>query len=427
MNELAAIAGSFAVVQMLIAGYREWTAARRIVAVGGLDASLYAEHGCVPLQFAGSRFALVRAAVAVTGFFSVRPKSRKHAFAALRVTGMHLGDEIGYRDVRPRDRLRVMLDEGEHLTVFDRCMRRGVASFYRTLAIRELDDPAAGIRAHCVTVRTRGELVRDPCEARHRWLEYEVTAAPPRSHRLSGASPLADIPEDAIELVIVPDATYRRVRGAATVEPDGALLRWLLRRNPNPVVAAAHWVGKYTIPLVALNVITALVVGSVELSAMLFAFALPLILLASLFVRLVLLEKCRQCVRQRRSNRSPRKETPEQQTTASTPVAVPLQFVNNSPPEIWTGATAYGISAGRDVNANGARAVIRHAWRQFSYGILPPSVLSVELVAFLCWCAIMGSSTWIGGCHGCSTGTAGGAGGAGRRGARDAGAVGATA
>lgn len=77
MDELLKIAGTIAAVQLLFAGWREWCAARRIVAVGGLDAEAYASHGCVPLQFAGSRHLVVRAAVAVTGFFMVRPKTRK--------------------------------------------------------------------------------------------------------------------------------------------------------------------------------------------------------------------------------------------------------------------------------------------------------------------------------------------------------------
>ena len=54
MNELLAIAGTVTAVQLLFAAWREWCSAHRIVAVGGLDPEVYAEHGCVPLQFAGS-------------------------------------------------------------------------------------------------------------------------------------------------------------------------------------------------------------------------------------------------------------------------------------------------------------------------------------------------------------------------------------
>ena len=99
MDELLTIAGTVAAVQLLFAVWREWRSACRIVAAGGLDADVYAEHGCVPLQFAGSRFGAVRAAVAVTGFFMVRPKTRKQVFAAPR--GCRCARQ--QRDRLPRD------------------------------------------------------------------------------------------------------------------------------------------------------------------------------------------------------------------------------------------------------------------------------------------------------------------------------------
>ena len=72
MDQLLKIAGTVAAVQLLFVPWREWRSARRVVGVGGLDAEVYAEHGCVPLQFAGSRYTAVRAVVAVTWFFMVR-------------------------------------------------------------------------------------------------------------------------------------------------------------------------------------------------------------------------------------------------------------------------------------------------------------------------------------------------------------------
>ena len=152
MDQLLTIAGTVAVVQLLFAAWREWCSAHRIVAVGGLDADVYAKHGRVPLQFAGSSYGIVRAAVAVTGFLMVRPKTRKQVFAACKVVGVRGSSEIGYREIRPRDSLRIMLDEGEHPTVFDRSMRRGAVSFYRTVAIRELECPGANEHAHCVVI-----------------------------------------------------------------------------------------------------------------------------------------------------------------------------------------------------------------------------------------------------------------------------------
>ena len=194
MEQLLTIAGTVAAVQLLLAAWREWRSARRIVAVGGLDADYYEEHGCVPLQFAGSRFGAVRAAVTVTGFFMVRPTTPKQVFAARNVVGMRGSSEIDYRQIRPRDRLWVMLDEGEYRKVFDRSIRRGVVSFYRTVAIRELAGPGSSEYAHCVTVRTRGSVVRVAGDAGSQWLEYAVTAAAPRSNRRSGQHPLADVP-----------------------------------------------------------------------------------------------------------------------------------------------------------------------------------------------------------------------------------------
>ena len=235
MDQLLRIAGTVAAVQLLFALWREWRSARRIVAVGGLDADVYAEHGCVPLQFAGSRFGAVRAAVAATGFFMVRPKTRKQVFAACKIIGVRDGSEIDYREIRPRDHVRIMLDEGEHPTVFDRSIRRGVVSFYRTVAIRDLGCSGSSNQAHCVTVRTRGSVVRDADDPDSQWLEYAVTAAPPRSNRRSGQSPLADLPDDAIELAIIPADTYQRARNAAAERRGGALRSWLMRRNPNPI------------------------------------------------------------------------------------------------------------------------------------------------------------------------------------------------
>ena len=198
MDQLLKIAATVAAVQLLFAARREWCAARRIVAVDGLDAEVYAVHGCVPLQFAGSRYWVVRAALAVAGFFRVGPRTRKQGFAACKIVGVHDGRQIDYCDIRPRDCLRIMLDEGEHPAVFDRSMRRGVVNFNRTVAIRDIGSPGSSENAHCVTVRTRGDLLTVVDETGSQWLEYEVTSAAPRSGRRSGPCSLADVPEDAV-------------------------------------------------------------------------------------------------------------------------------------------------------------------------------------------------------------------------------------
>ena len=74
--------------------------------------------------------------------------------------------------------------------------------------------------------------------------------------------PAGRLPEDAIELVIVPSDTYQRARDVAAEQRGGALRSWLMRRNPNPIAAAAHFVSKYTVPSAALVVFAALYSGS---------------------------------------------------------------------------------------------------------------------------------------------------------------------
>lgn len=371
MSELATIAGTVAVVQILFNAFGEWSASRRIVAVGGLDAQMYTRHRCVPLQFAGSRFALVRRLVAATGFFLVRPKSRKQVFAACKVVAVRDGSEIDYRGIRPRDTVRIVLDAGEHPKAFDRSMRRGVASYYRTVAIRDLDDPESNRSAHCVTVRTRGMLLRDHDEDDLRILEFEATGASPRSDYRSGPTALYAVPDDAIEVVIIPSDTYRNVRDAIAAQPDGALYRWLARRNPNPVIAAAHWAGKYFVPLAALQVVTLFTIGSVNVSAILFTFAVPLFLVTLLVVRFVLLEWLRrhvqQVVRKRRGQHvaaSPRTPTARREP-------MPLQHSSPPPPMYWTGSTALGMNVGRRVNGTDLRSTVEHIRKQFAFGIPP--------------------------------------------------------
>ena len=371
MDQLLRIAGTVAAVQLLFAVWREWRSARRIVAVGGLDADVYAEHGCVPLQFAGSRFGAVRAAVAATGFFMVRPKTRKQVFAACKAIGIRGSSEIDYREIRPRDHLRIMLDEGEHPTVFDRSMRRGVVSFYRTVAIRELGGPDSSKQAHCMTVRTRGSVVRDADDPDSQWLEYAVTAAPPRSNRHSGQSPLADLPEDVIELAIVPAGTYQRARNAAAGRRGGALRSWLMRRNPSSIAAAAHFVSKYTVPPAAFVVLAALYSGSTHTPAILAVIAVPPALITLLIVRFVVLEALGRHLRQRTRGGGQPAKTTNPRPTETRRQTIPLQYVRYPAPDIWTGATAYCMSAGRRLNASDARSMITHAWHQFSYGLRP--------------------------------------------------------
>ena len=340
MDELLTIAATVAAVQLLFAAWREWCAARRIVAVGGLDAEAYAAHGCVPLQFAGSRYWIVRAAVAVIGFFMVRPKTHKQAFATRKILGIRDGRQIDYGDIRPRDRLRIMLDEGKHPAVFDRSMRRGVVSFYRTIAIREIERPGFNENAHCVTVRTRGELLPTVDEAGTQWLEYEVTSAPPRSNRRSGPCLLADVPEDAVEAVIIPSATYQQVRDEATEQPGGALRRPLMRHNPNPFVGFVHVAARHAIPLAVLAGLGVRFLGWATTAAILVALVLVPLALFALPVCIAAAVALGLYVRNRIRVRHPAVEKPRTRYPEPTRQSVPLRYVKRPPPRVWTGATA---------------------------------------------------------------------------------------
>ena len=372
MDELLTIAATVAAVQLLFAAWREWCAARRIVAVGGLDAGAYAAHGCVPMQFAGSRYWIVRAAVAMTGFFMVRPKTRKQAFATRKIVGIRDGRQIDYCDIRPRDRLRIMLDEGEHPAVFDRSMRRGVVSFYRTVAIREVERPGLNENAHCVTVRTRGELLPAVDDTGSQWLEYEVTSAAPRSNRRNGPCLLADVPEDAIETVIIPPTTYQQVRDEAIGQPGGALRRRLMRHNPNPFVGFVHVAARYAIPLAVLAGLGVRFLGWATTAAILVALVLVPLALFAVPVCIAAAVALGIYVRNRIRVRRPAVEKTRPRYPEPTRQSVPLGYVKRPPPRVWTGATARSMSAGRVSNATDLRSMITHEWRQFAYGLLPP-------------------------------------------------------
>ena len=357
MDELLRLAAAVAAVQLLFAAWREWYAARRIVAVGGLDAETYAQYNCIPLQFAGSHHLIVRGAVAVTGFFTVRPKTRKQVFAARQIIGISEGSEEEYRDIRPRDRLQVLLDDGEHTAVFDRSIRRGVVSFYRTVAIRELGHPDFSENAHCVTVRTRGYLLPAADDTNSQWIEYEVTSGAPRSNRRNGPCSLEDIPEDAIEIIIVPGTVHQRTERTENGKSDGAVRRWLMRYNPNPIMGLTHVTASYGVPMATL-------IGlGVRSQGWAWAWetlrAITVLIGAFVFARVLMAALWRYVG----NGAAQRSESPNQR--------IPLHLAHPSPPRRWTGSTARSLSVGRISNSTDLRSITAHAWRQLTYGILP--------------------------------------------------------
>ena len=377
MDQFLTIAGTVAAtqiaIQILSAVLREWRSARRLVAVHGLDAETYAVYACVPLQFAGSRYLMVRIVVAAIGFFGVRPKTPKHAFAACEIAGTHEDHPIDYRDIRPRDHLRIRLDEGEHPAVLDRSMRRGVASFYRTIAIRELGSPGFDESVHCVTVRTGGDLVRASGDGDSLWLEYEVTSAAPRSGHRSGRHSLADLPEDAIELLVIPPPILQRASDTAAGQARGTLHQKLMRRNLSPRAGFAHVVARYLIPLVVLAGFSVRFLGWQTTGAILIAcVTIPVVLLAMLAMLAIPAVVVAICLRARARVRARRPPNGQVRQRDSEPAdrRIPLRGEKLHPPRIWTGATARSLSAGRDFNGVDARSMVRHAWWQ-STGFLP--------------------------------------------------------
>lgn len=371
MEDLLQIFAAVAAVQLVLAAYREWRAARRIVPVGVLDVESYEAYGCVPTQFAGSRYWVVRAVLAVWGFFVVRPKSPKQVFAACGIVGVRDGEPIDYRELAPRDHLMVMLDEGEHPKAFDRSMRRGVISFYRTVAVREMSNSEAGEYAHCVTVRAQGMRVRVGGQAGELWMAFEVTSPSPRSNGRSGRLALSDLPEDVVELAVVPPDAYMHVREAVTEQYSGRLRQRLLRHNPNAWVALGHLIAKFAIPIAILIGLGAATLGWTATAALLYAA----VVVAAAFVYMAAVVAVsmivRAFVRKRLRTRDASTEPNRFDEAEPTVEAIPLRYAEFTAPRAWTGATAHSMGAGRRAKATDARSTLGHAWEQYSYKILP--------------------------------------------------------
>ena len=247
VEQLAEVTGAIALVGLLFGGLREWRAARRIVPIAGLDAKVIAEHECVPTQFAGSKYRSVVALVVAFGFLFVKPNTRKQAFWAQSAIGMRSGCEIASTEIRAGDKLRVVLENGERPNTFVKSLKRGSSGGYRTIAIRDLDDPQMKLHAHCVTVRTRGMYAPTVLDGRvPQWMQYDVVVEAPRSGFPNGKAALSDLPDDAMHLVITTDADQRKESPKRT-QLMATVRRVLLRRNVNPWVALLHITVRYGI------------------------------------------------------------------------------------------------------------------------------------------------------------------------------------
>ena len=364
---IALTAAIITVGQLTFAIAKEWRAARRIVAVAGVNDRMVAEYGCVPVQFAGSPSRLVELLVSVWGFFWVGPTTPKHPFWARRVVGIRDGREIDYESVRVGDGLRVVLESNEHPDSLVKSLRRGSAGGYRTIAVRNIEEPEVRERAYCVTIRTRGRFAPAvPDGTEPLWLQFDAVNAAPRSRCRNGPAPLDEVPDDAVELLLAPSVAYRRAASVTNPKPNRIKHR-LLRHNANPWAALAH-----------LTVRRAIVV--------LVGFAIPAILLdwhatwslfaAGCVVGIVAVELLASfyfisAAVKRMMRSSEPADSLEWlrylhyvQTTEAE--WFPTTRVNTTPPSIWAGSTSHGMSVGRRLDHTAAKSIIRHQWHRIA-------------------------------------------------------------
>ena len=357
VEQFLQIAGAVAAVELLMRGWREVRGARRIVSIAGLNADLIVRNGCVPVQFAGSKYRSVGAFVAVLGFLFVVPNTRKHAFWVNSAMAIRDGREIAYSEIRAGDKLRVVLDGGERPKAFTRSLKRGNSGGYRMIAIREFADAGVPRYAHCITVRTRGMYAPTRVDGRvPQWLQYDVVAAAPRSRFQNGELALADVPDDAVHLVLTP--THADQHSESSTPRVGAIRRLLLRRNVNPWLAFLHIITKYGVLYVILWASGP--VSGVPAVAALVGFAGLVVSLA--FWRSIW-RKMQQEPLQR-----PQPRTAETERIVATSLEWrPTHLVNTAPPKLWTGATSHCLSVGRVLNGTDAKTILGHRWHRFSY------------------------------------------------------------
>ena len=338
-------------------GWGEVRAARRILPIAGLNADLIGRYGCVPVQFAGSKYRAVGALVAVLGFLFVVPNSRKQVFWMDTANAIRDDREMHYAEIRAGDKLRVVLESGERPNAFIRSLKRGNSGGYRMIAIREFGGAGVSRHAHCVTIRTRGMYEPTRVDGRvPQWLQYDVVAAAPRSRFQNGELALADVPDDAVHLVLTP--TYADQRSECPTPRIGFIRRLLLRRNVNPWVACLHTITKYGAFYVILRV-------SAPVSG--FPLVAAPLGLAGLVVSLAFWRSIWRKMQQE-SLQHPGPRTAEMERIVATSVEWrPTHLVNTPPPRLWTGATSRCLSVGRVVNGTDGKSILRHWWHRISY------------------------------------------------------------
>lgn len=362
---IALVAAFITVGQLSFVIGKEWGSARRIVSDPGTDADLIAEHGCIPARFAGSPHRSIQALLAVWGFFWLKPTTPKQCFLARRVVGIRNGREMPYRSVRAGDGLRVALEECEQPDGFVKSLKRGGGIGFRTIALRDTEEPGEQQMVYCVTVRTRGRFVPSiPDGTEPLWLQFEAVSAAPRSTCHNGPARLVDVPDDAMEILLAPSFSYQLASTVASSQP-GYIKRRLLRHNANPWAALAHLI-------VRRATVGALVLGG---SALLLGwtatwrffilgaavgFAVVPLLMSVLVVTAVLRNLMRSSAPSNPADWLRYRHYVEN-TEAEW---LPTTRINTTPPTIWLGSTSHCLSVGRKLGHIDAASSIRHQWHR---------------------------------------------------------------
>ena len=366
-QEFVTIAGAVALVELPIRGAREWQAARRIVPIGALDARMVEEHRLVPTQFAGSRSRVVRALLVVYGTFFVSPRTRKEVFLCTAVHGVRDGQRGDCRELESGDRLRVALANGERAASFVKALKRGGSGGYRTIAVRDFDANCADTEAECVTVRTSGKFaLGGDGGSNPEWLQFDVVASAPRSRFKNGRVVLAEVPEDAMHLVVAGEVLDQSSATATETSPPGVFKRWFVRWNANPWVGLGHKLGRYVALYVALLLASA-VGGLWELEPRAAAVVGSVLALAAVLLLPVAALRLWLWVSRDSAVATQRAIQREGTTEPGDSGLLPTHLVRGSTPSLWLGATSHCQSVGRKCNGADAVSIAGRLWERIAY------------------------------------------------------------
>lgn len=381
---IALVAAFITVGQLSFVIGKEWSSARRIVADPGTDAAVIAEHGCVPAQFAGSPHRSIQILLAIWSFFWLRPTTPKQCFLARRVVGIRDGREIAYEDVHAGDGLRVVLEQCEQPDAFVRSLKRGGGIGLRTLALRDTEESGEQRMAYCVTVRTRGRFVPTvPDGTQPLWLQFDAVSAAPRSTCRTGPTRLAEISEDAVEILLAPSFSYQRAATAASSEP-GRIKRRLLRHNANPWAAFAHVASRRAVVGGLTLGGSALLLGWTATWQFFVLGATAGIVVAPLLMPLLFAMSAFSNRTRSRAPSDPFEWLYYRHCVESTEAEwLPTTRIDTSPPTMWLGSSSHCLSIGRKLSHTDAASSIRHQWHRVAPWFRYPRWLCRQAAAYL--------------------------------------------